>query len=113
LAQGQRQYPRGSSANNPAGSHASPARKYSYDYDRYGNRWGQMVTAGSGYNTQLSFNSSNNRVTTAGFTFDTSGNLTANATGPTFSYDQENFMLTVGSNTCTSMSARILFVCGQ
>jgi YD repeat-containing protein len=58
---------------------ASPARTYTYDYDRYGNRWGQTVTAGTGYNTQLSFNSGNNRVNTAGFTYDNSGNITDTA----------------------------------
>ena len=69
-------------------------RKYQYDYDRYGNRWGQNVVAGTGYNTQLGFDTTNNRINSTGFAYDGSGNLTANNTGITFSYNQENFMLT-------------------
>ncbi len=82
------------------GPDASVQRKYQYDYDRYGNRWGQTLVAGSGYNTQLSFDMSNNHVNSAGFSYDGSGNLTANNTpyGP-FSYNQENFMATAGTST--------------
>lgn len=62
-------------------------------YDRYGNR---TVTAGSG--TALTFNTSNNRITTSGFTYDNSGNVTAD---PSHSYtiDGENKILKLNSTT--------------
>ncbi len=62
----------------------SPGSLRAGDYGRYGNRWGQALVVGTGYNTSHTFNSANNRVTTSGFTGvypersrrDTSGNIT-------------------------------------
>ncbi len=81
------------------GPDASIVRKYQYDYDRYGNRWGQNVIAGSGYGGQNSFNTASNRVTSTGFAYDTSGNITASGAGTNFTYDAENFMIAAGSTT--------------
>jgi hypothetical protein len=64
----------------------------------------KALTAGSGYNTLHTFDMTKNRATTSGYVYDGgsangSGNLTSNGPGTSYSYDQENFMLTVGSNT--------------
>lgn len=74
------------------GPDSGMVRKYQYDYDRYGNRWGQNVIAGSGYNGQASFDQTSNRVNSSGFGFDGSGNLTANGSGTSYTYNQENFL---------------------
>ncbi len=81
------------------GPDASIVRKYHYDYDRYGNRWGQNVIAGSGYGGQNSFDTAANRLTSTGFTYDGSGNITASGGGTSFTYDAENFMTAAGSTT--------------
>ncbi len=58
-----------------------------FGYDRYGNR---NIIAGTGY-TNLTFSSSNNKITTSGYTYDSSGNLTADPTGnKSLTYDSEN-----------------------
>jgi len=44
---------------------STPSVGYSYDYDRFGNRWHQNVTAGTGYSVQLTLSNSN-QITTAG-----------------------------------------------
>ncbi len=81
------------------GPDASVQRLYSYDYDRYGNRWAQTLNQGSGYNTSHTFNTANNRVTTSGFTYDTSGNITDTGPSPTFTYDLESLMTAAGTST--------------
>ena len=81
------------------GTDANIQRKYQYDFDRYGNRWGQNVVAGSGLPGANTFNSSNNRITSTGFSYDGSGNLAANGPGTSFSYNQENFMTAAGTTT--------------
>lgn len=62
-------------------------------YDRYGNR---TVTAGSG--AALTFNTSNNRITTSGFTYDNSGNVTADPSN-SYTFDGENKILKLNSAT--------------
>src|SRR5207245_8226981 len=52
--------------------------KYSYDYDRFGNRWGQTLVAGSGFGGTNSFDYTNNRVTSPTISFDNSLNINAN-----------------------------------
>jgi RHS repeat-associated protein len=79
------------------GPDAAMVRKYQYDYDRYGNRWGQNVVAGSGYNSQLAFDTASNRVNFGGFSFDASGNLATNASGATFTFNQESFITSAGA----------------
>jgi RHS repeat-associated protein len=59
---------------------------FSYVYDRYGNRWQQNVTAGSGPAPQYSFNSANNQM--SGYGYDAAGNMT-NDGYHTYTYDAE------------------------
>ncbi len=89
------------------GPDATAAVKYSYDYDRFGNRWQQQILAGTGYGGQLDFNTANNRVTSTGFAYDASGNQATTGQGsPTFSYDFENFLKTVGSSISYKVDAQ-------
>lgn len=68
-----------------------------FGYDRYGNR---NITSGTGA-TSLTFNASNNRITSNGYTFDASGNTTADPSGQTFVYDAENKQTSVSSGGTT------------
>ncbi|HMG86729.1 MAG TPA: RHS repeat-associated core domain-containing protein [Terracidiphilus sp.] len=68
--------------------YAGTAQNFSYVYDRYGNRWQQNVTAGSGPQPQLSFNTSTNRISTNGYAYDAAGNLTNDGLH-TYTYDAE------------------------
>ena len=63
-------------------------RGFSWVYDRYGNRWQQNVTAGSGPSPQLAFNASNNHVTNSGYVYDAAGNLTSDGIH-SYTYDAE------------------------
>jgi RHS repeat-associated protein len=63
-------------------------------YDQYGNRW---IDYGGG-NHNLAFGTSTNRITTAGFTYDSNGNLT-NDTIHAYTFDAENKILMVDSTT--------------
>ena len=49
------------------------AESFAYAYDRYGNRWAQTVTSGSGPAPSASFTGANNRMT--GYSCDASGDL--------------------------------------
>ena len=64
-------------------------QSYTYDYDRFGNRWHQNGPRSS----QLGFDA-NNRITgVAGVGYDSSGNLTSDGSGPgahTYFFDAEN-----------------------
>lgn len=73
------------------GSSAFPQWSLAENYDRYGNRWTQTVTAGSGPSTNLSFGL-NNQPT--GYNFDSSGNMTVEPLSPPnqMTYDGENRM---------------------
>jgi RHS repeat-associated protein len=77
-------------------SNTSQNWKQEFSYDRYGNR--SFVT-GSGHTDTLgscttmcnpTFSSTTNRITSSGYTFDTSGNITANPSSRSFVYDAEN-----------------------
>jgi len=63
-------------------------------YDRYGNRW---IDLGGG-NQSLYFNTTTNRITSGGFGYDLSGNLT-NDTVHSYAYDAEGHIKTVDSTT--------------
>ena len=65
---------------------------FSYDYDRFGNRWHQNVTAGSGPAPQLMFDTSNRMV---GYTYDQAGNLLNDNNGHIYTYDAENRIIKV------------------
>jgi RHS repeat-associated protein len=86
------------SVNCPDGS--PPPQGFSYGYDRYGNRWNQTLTAGSGFNTYLTFNGPgnvpNNRID--GYSYDAAGNL-LNDTFHSYSYDAENRLISVDGTT--------------
>ena len=70
--------------------------KQEFSYDRFGNR--SFVT-GTGHTTTLgscttmcnpTFSSTTNRITSTGYSFDSVGNMTADPSGRTFTYDAEN-----------------------
>jgi RHS repeat-associated protein len=72
-----------------------------YVYDRWGNRWQQTLTAGSGPQPNLSFNTSTNQVTTSGFVYDAAGNMTADGIH-SYTYDAEGNVTQVdGGSTAT------------
>jgi RHS repeat-associated protein len=56
---------------------AGPEYGLNFSYDGWGNLTSQQVFKGSGYNTSLSYNGQTNRITSAGYAYDASGNLTA------------------------------------
>src|ERR1051325_9783452 len=59
-------------------------------YDQYGNRWIHY----GGVVANLAFSTSNNRITTAGFSYDANGNLTNDTIHP-YTFDAENQIKTV------------------
>jgi RHS repeat-associated protein len=59
----------------------------SWDYDRYGNRWHQNNTGGTGLTHQLTYGISNQATTN--LSYDTAGNVVSD-TNNTFTYDAEN-----------------------
>jgi YD repeat-containing protein len=63
-------------------------------YDPYGNRW---IDLGGG-NQSLYFNTSNNRISNAGYGYDNSGNLTSDGVH-TYVFDAENKIKTVDGET--------------
>jgi len=69
-----------------SGSTQYPAWGLSWTYDRYANRTAQTVTAGSGFNTSYTINPVNNRITNPAFTYDASGNVTAEPAPLSLSY---------------------------
>jgi hypothetical protein len=69
-------------------------------HERYGNRWSQTVTAGTGPSSSITFSSSGGALTNHpdGWCFDASGNLLAKSgncppAAPNFVYDGENRMV--------------------
>jgi len=74
---------------------------FNYKYDRFGNRWQQNVTTGSGPNPSYTFDA-NNHITSSGIVYDAAGNITNDGLGHTYTYDAENRLLTVaGSSSAT------------
>jgi hypothetical protein len=59
---------------------------FNYKYDRFGNRWQQNLTSGSGPSPQYLFNSSNRPV---GFSYDSAGNV-LNDGYHNYTYDAED-----------------------
>jgi RHS repeat-associated protein len=86
------------------GDSAYPQWGLSESYDRYGNRLSQSVTAGSGPSSSLSFTGRNQP---AGYTYDTSGNMTVEPLIPQqnyMTYDGENRMASYSGNGAASYS---------
>jgi len=91
----------------------STTLKQTFEIDRYGNR--RFDTSTSGLTTTLgscttmcnpTFDATNNRITSSGFSFDSSGNTTRDAADRKFTYDAENKQtkaetLSAGTNTVT------------
>ena len=68
-----------------------------WDYDRYGNRWHQRVTAGSGTTQQISYNTATNQAT-SGLSYDSAGDV-LNDSYHTYSYDAEGRIAQVDGST--------------
>ena len=77
---------------NRLATSASTAQSYAYSYDRFGNRWQQTVTAGTGFMSSLSFVGGNNRID--GYSYDAAGNL-LNDGVHSYAYDAENRLVSV------------------
>lgn len=73
---------------------------FSYVYDRFGNRWQQNLTAGSGPNPSYSFDA-NNRITGSSMTYDAAGNVT-NDGNHSYTYDAENRIVSVDGGATAS-----------
>ena len=73
---------------------------FSYAYDRYGNRWQQTLTAGSGSWPQPSYSfDANNRILASdGMTYDAAGNI-INDSVHIYTYDAENRIVRVDSGS--------------
>jgi RHS repeat-associated protein len=76
------------------------AQAFTYQYDRYGNRWNQTATAGGGPQPQLTFNGPgnvpNNHID--GQSYDAAGNLLSDG-NHSYTYDAENRLIQVDSGS--------------
>lgn len=80
-----------------------PVGQYGYSYDRYGNRWHQAVTGGSGFTYDQSFNAANQ---SGNASYDAAGNVSSfndPAVGLlNYTYDAENRLLSIsGANSAS------------
>jgi RHS repeat-associated protein len=75
------------------------AQTFTYNYDRYGNRWRQNAPQG-GAAPQYTFDA-NNRIVGSGITYDAAGNVTNDGLGHTFTYDAENRIVSVNGGAAT------------
>lgn len=78
------------SSNKNAG-----AQTFTYDYDRYANRWHQNAPQG-GPAPQYIFDT-NNHIVGSGVTYDALGNVLTDGLGNTFTWDAESRLITVKS----------------
>jgi RHS repeat-associated protein len=62
------------------------SQAFNYKYDRFGNRWQQNLTAGSGPSPSFMFDANNHIV---GSSYDAAGNLLNDGSGHSFTYDAE------------------------
>jgi len=70
------------------------SQPYTYDYDRFGNRWHQNGP----HSSSLGFDANNRIVSGSGVTYDAAGNVTADGSH-TYTYDAENRLTTVDGGT--------------
>ena len=75
------------------GSANYPQWGLSFTYDRYGNRTAQTVTAGTAYSNVVAVSATTNQITTSGYSYDASGNMTSDGYN-TLAYDAENRVVT-------------------
>jgi len=81
---------------------SSAPQNYTYGYDRYGNRWSQTAADG-GPSPQLTFSSTTNRITSAGYTYDAAGNVSSDGFH-TYTYDAEGNLTAVdGGSSATNV----------
>ncbi len=72
-----------------------------YVYDRYGNRWQQNITQGSGPAPVRNFDTSTNHITSSGYGYDAVGNIISDGFH-SYSYDAENNLISIdGGATAT------------
>jgi RHS repeat-associated protein len=85
----------------------SPSNLYTYDYDRYGNRWHQYLSGActAGTTFCLTFDT-NNRVSSGAQTYDAAGNVIQDSMHHYY-YDAENHLLQVDGTfgTCSTATA--------
>jgi len=93
-------------SNGTCGTPTSGTPTFTYDYDRFGNRWHQ-----NGPNlSQLAFDANNRIMGVTGVGYDLSGNLTSDGSGTgshVYFYDAENRIIQVDGTlgTCTTATA--------
>jgi RHS repeat-associated protein len=92
-------------ANCPA------AQGMTYSYDRFGNRWSENVTAGSGIQPTYYFNA-NNQIDISGVLYDAAGNVTNDGAGLSHSYfyDAENRIIQVNGTMGQCSTAAACYV---
>jgi RHS repeat-associated protein len=85
-----------------AGSTNYPKWGLSWTYDRYGNRMTQAVTAGTAPSNSVTVNAATNQITTSGYSYDASGNMTNDGVNA-MTYDAEGRVATAadGAGTAT------------
>ena len=91
----------GQSSLSCSSSNNTGTQAYLYVYDRFGNRWQQNVTAGTGNMSSLGFDA-NNRITSgSGVTYDAAGNVTSDGTHA-YTFDAENRITQVDAGSTAS-----------
>jgi RHS repeat-associated protein len=77
-----------------------PTGGLKYTYDRFGNRWQETVTAGTGIQPSYTFDA-NNHINTSGVTYDGAGNILYDGVGlgNTYTYDAENRIITAANGS--------------
>ena len=84
-----------------------PTTSVAYGYDRFGNRWFESVTGGTGVQPSYSFDA-NNRIV-GGVTYDAAGNVTSDSVHSYF-YDDENRMIQVDGTLGQCSTATACYV---
>jgi RHS repeat-associated protein len=82
----------GYDAFNRLASATATGQSYTYDYDRFGNRWHQNGP----HSLSVSFSGNNNRID--GLSYDAAGNLLSDGGVHTYRYDAENRIVDVDNN---------------